>query len=43
MSLNKIGTYAEYTTIDKRAIAIIPNYLSFKEAACIPLTVLTAM
>ena len=43
MPLNKIGAFAEYTAIDKGAIAIIPNYLSFKEAACIPLTDLTAM
>ena len=41
--LNKIGAFAEYIAIDKEAIAIIPNYLSFKEAACIPLTALTAM
>jgi NADPH:quinone reductase-like Zn-dependent oxidoreductase len=33
MPLNKIGAFAEYTAIDKGAIAIIPNYLSFKEAA----------
>ena len=43
MPLNKIGAFAEYTAIDKGAIAIIPNYLSFKEVACIPLTALTAM
>ena len=43
MPLNKIGAFAEYTSIDKGAIAIIPNYLSFKEAACIPLTALNAI
>ena len=43
MPLNKIGAFAEYIAIDKGAIAIIPNYLSFKEAACIPLTALTAI
>ena len=43
MPLNKIGAFAEYTAIDKGAIAIIPDYLSFKEAACIPLTALTAI
>ena len=43
MPLNKIGAFAEYTAIDKGAIAIIPDYLSFKEAAYIPLTALTAM
>ena len=42
MPLNKIRAFAEYTAIDKDAIAIIPNYLSFKEAACVPLTALTA-
>ena len=36
--LDKIGAFAEYIAINKDAIAIIPNYLSFKEAACIPLT-----
>ena len=36
--LNKIGAFAEYIAIDKEAIAIIPNYISLKEAACIPLT-----
>ena len=41
--LNKTGAFAEYIAIDKEAIAIIPNYLSLKEAACIPLTALTAM
>ena len=41
--LNKIGAFAEYVAVDKEAIAIIPNYLSFKEAACIPLTALTAI
>ena len=43
MPLNKIGAFAEYISIDKEAIAIIPNYLSFKEAAWIPLTALTAI
>jgi len=43
MPLNKIGAFAEYTAIDKGAISIIPDYLSIKEEACIPLTALTAM
>ena len=43
MPLKKIGAFAEYISIDKEAIAIFPDYLSFKEAACIPLTALTAM
>ena len=43
MPLNKIGAFAEYTSNDKGEIALIPNYLSFKEAACIPLTTLTSI
>ena len=31
MPLNKIGAFAEYTSIDKGEIALIPNYLSFKD------------
>ena len=36
MPLNKIGVFAEYTAIDKDAIAIIPNYLSFKKQLVFP-------
>lgn len=43
MPLDKIGAFAEYVAIDKNAIAKIPEYLSFEEAACVPLTALTAM
>ena len=43
MPLDKIGAFAEYVAIDKNAIAEIPDYLSFEEAACVPLTALTAM
>ncbi|AMK16129.1 NADP-dependent oxidoreductase [Methanobrevibacter olleyae] len=43
MPLDKIGAFTELTAVDKEAIAKIPDYLSFKEAACIPLTALTAM
>ena len=43
MPLDKIGAFAEYAAIDKDAIAIIPEYLSFKEAASVPLTSLTAI
>lgn len=43
MPLDKIGAFAEYVAIDKDAIAKIPDYLSFDEAACVPLTALTAM
>lgn len=43
MPLDKIGAFAEYVAIDRNAIAKIPEYLSFEEAACVPLTALTAM
>ena len=43
MPLDKIGAFAEYTAVKKDAIAKIPDYLDFKQAACIPLTALTAM
>lgn len=42
MPLDKIGAFAEYTAIKADAIAKIPDYLSFEEAACVPLTALTA-
>ena len=41
--LNKIGAFAEYVAINKYAIAKIPDYLKFDEAACVPLTALTAI
>ncbi len=43
MPLNKIGAFAEYVAINKYAIAKIPDYLKFDEAACVPLTALTAI
>ena len=43
MPLDKIGTFAEYLTIDQQEISIIPGYLTFEEATAIPLTALTAM
>jgi len=43
MPLNKIGAFAEYVAINKDAIAKIPDYLEFDEAACVPLTALTAI
>ena len=43
MPLDKIGAFAEYLAINNGAIAKIPDYLSFEEAACVPLTALTAM
>lgn len=42
MPLNKIGAFAEYANVDKNALALIPNYLDFEQAACMPLTALTA-
>ena len=39
---NKIGAFAEYVAINKKDLAKIPEYLSFNEAAAIPLTALTA-
>lgn len=38
---NKIGAFAEYVAINKKDLAKIPEYLSFNEAATIPLTALT--
>ncbi len=43
MPLDKIGTFSEYTAINMDAISKIPDYLSFEEAACVPLTALTAV
>ena len=43
MPLQKIGAFAEYTAIDSSAIAKVPEYLSDEEAACVPLTALTAL
>jgi len=43
MPLKKIGAFAEYAAIDSSAIAKVPEYLSDEEAACVPLTALTAL
>ena len=43
MPLDKIGAFAEYLAINNGAIAKIPDYLTFEEVACVPLTALTAM
>ena len=43
MPLAKIGAFAEYVAVAEDALAIIPDYLSFDEAATVPLTALTAM
>ncbi|MDO4643643.1 MAG: NADP-dependent oxidoreductase [Cardiobacteriaceae bacterium] len=42
LPMNKIGAFAEYVAINKKDLAKIPEYLSFNEAAAIPLTALTA-
>ena len=43
MPLTKIGAFAEYASIHQNAIAKVPDYLSDEEAACVPLTALTAL
>ena len=43
MELTRIGAFAEYAAIHQGAIAKVPEYLSDEEAACVPLTALTAM
>ncbi|MET3643440.1 NADPH:quinone reductase-like Zn-dependent oxidoreductase [Streptococcus gallinaceus] len=42
MTLKEPGAFAEYVGIAASEIALIPDYLSFEEAAGIPLTALTA-
>lgn len=43
MPLEKIGTFCEFISIDKDALAHVPECLDLKNAACVPLTALTAM
>lgn len=43
MPLDNIGAFAEYAAIDEASIAKVPEYLSDTEAACVPLTALTAL
>ena len=43
MPLSKIGAFAEYAAVNQNAIAKVPEYLSDEEAACVPLTALTAL
>lgn len=42
MPLDSIGAFAEYVSIDAGALAKVPDYLTDEEAACVPLTALTA-
>lgn len=43
MPLDKIGAFAEYAAVKESAAARVPEYLSDEEAACVPLTALTAV
>jgi NADPH:quinone reductase-like Zn-dependent oxidoreductase len=43
MPLGKIGAFAEFAAVHQDAIAKVPEYLSDEEAACVPLTALTAL
>ncbi len=43
MPLAKIGAFAEYAAVAENALAHVPGYLSDEEAACVPLTALTAL
>lgn len=43
MPLKKIGAFAEYAAVKESALAVVPDYLSYEEAATVPLTALTAM
>jgi NADPH:quinone reductase-like Zn-dependent oxidoreductase len=43
MPLDKIGAFAEFAAVHQDAIAKVPEYLSDEEAACVPLTALTAL
>ncbi|MBD0383068.1 NADP-dependent oxidoreductase [Paenibacillus sedimenti] len=42
LPINQIGAFAEYAAVKEEAIAIMPENLSFTEAAAVPLTALTA-
>mgnify|MGYP002624518328 CR=1 FL=1 len=42
MPLGKIGAFAEYAAVNEKALAKMPEYLSFEEGASVPLTALTA-
>lgn len=43
MPLSKIGAFSEYAAVNQSAISMVPEYLSDEEAACVPLTALTAL
>ena len=43
LPLDKTGAFAEYVSVNEKALARVPKYLSDVEAAAIPLTSLTVM
>lgn len=43
MPLAKIGAFAEYAAVSADALSKVPDYLSDEQAACVPLTALTAL
>jgi NADPH:quinone reductase-like Zn-dependent oxidoreductase len=43
MPLAEICAFAEYAAVDELALATVPDYRSMEEAACVPLTTLTAL
>ena len=43
LPLARFGAFAEYVAVDESALARVPSYLSMEEAACVPLTALTAL
>lgn len=42
MPLDHIGTFCEYLCVDEKAASCVPDYLTDEQAACVPLTALTA-
>ena len=42
MPLESIGAFAQYAAVRESALAVIPDSLTFEQAACVPLTALTA-
>lgn len=43
LPIDKPGAFAEYVSVPFESLALVPDYLSDEEAACVPLTALTAM
>lgn len=41
--LNRIGAFAQYIAVPSASASLIPEWMSYKEAATVPLTALTAM